>query len=256
MTRLSALVLVLVLVLVLGCPDNRTGSPTNAPSGPLEGDIRVLCASSLATPLTALGSAFEKEHPGVSVKLSFGSSTAHERQIEAGAPCDLLIAASQENVNRLGALVGSASRTVIARNELAVIVPAGQLGPEGKDALARLPRVAIGARGVPVGEYAREALDGLLEEEQLAGYPDEAAVVTAVAEGGAPAGIGYRSSIQSHPARAKIAPAPVRLQAKRPIELIALLARDAKNRDGALAFLIFIAGPRGKEELKKNGFLE
>lgn len=266
--RWLAPVLGVLALLGAGCPGQKPVAPPSiapvpsaaAPSAPkLEGELRVLAAASLAAPLTALGAAFEKANPGLSVKLSFGSSTNHERQIEAGAPCDLYVAASQANVDRLAgaALVDSGSVTVVARNELAVIVPESAILPGELSTLRMFPRIAVGARGVPAGEYARAALAGVVDEERrFAGYPDEPSVVTAVAQGAAPAGVCYASSLASHPRRAEVARAPFALPSKTPIVYPAAIVRDAKNVPAARALVAFLGSPEGRAELKKNGFLE
>ncbi len=238
----------MALALLTACPAGKTPSR----------EVRVLAAASLQAPLSALGAAFEARTPGVKVALSFGSSTAQERQVEAGAPCDLYVAASLANVDRLAAasLVDSASRVIVARNELVAIVPEGAAPPADLHALALLPRIAVGARGVPAGEYAREVLQGVVGEERLAGYPDEPAVVTAVAMGGAPAGICYASSLVSHPRHAEVARALALDTSRDPILYPAVLARAAREPALARALLDFLRSDEGKAAFTKHGFLE
>ena len=261
MARRAWVVLLLVLA---GCPGAARQSPlvevapTTSEAPPhLEGRLRVLAAASLAEPFAALGAAFEAANPGVTVELSFGSSTAHERQIEAGAACDLYVSAARANVDRLAAaaLVDSASVEVVARNALVAIVPAGSIAPDDVGSLAILSRVAVGARGVPVGDYARAVLEGILPEERLAGYPDEPSVVTAVAQGAAPAGICYASSLLSHP-RAKDVRKAFDIESRTPIVYPAALVRGASSPALARAFLAFVRSPAGKAELAKHGFAE
>lgn len=62
-------------------------------SGRDQTKLTVLAASSLTETFTQLESAFEKDHPGVNVVISFGSSTTLAEQIVSGAPADLIATA-------------------------------------------------------------------------------------------------------------------------------------------------------------------
>ncbi len=228
----------LALFLLAGC------------GGRSERTLRVLAAASATGPVRELGATFEQKNPGVKVELSFGSSTAHERQIEAGAACDVFLAASRKNVERLAAkgLIEPSCPTV-ARNALVAIVPRGEAAPPDVAALASLARVAVGARGVPVGEYAREALGGALPDSKLAGYPDEPAVVTAVAKGAAPAGICYSSSVAGEAGVTRAFTLPTRT----PIEYPAALVKSGDATLGH-AFLDLLLSDEGQATFARHGF--
>jgi molybdate transport system substrate-binding protein len=253
----------LIFAVATGCPGGRQApvevAPTASAQAPkkLAGQLRVFAAASLAEAFTALGAAFEAKNPEVKVELSFGSSTAHERQIEAGAACDLYVSAAQANVDRLAAasLIDSSTVEVVARNALVVIVPEQDIAPGDLASLEIYPRIAAGARGVPVGDYARAALEGIVAEDKLAGYPDEPSVVTAVAQGAAPVGICYASSLVSHPRRKDVRKA-FDLEAKTPIVYPAALVRGARSPELARAFVELLRSPAGRAELTKYGFAE
>lgn len=248
-----------------GCPGPGTAgsSPAATGSATIGGarELNVLAAASLGEPLRKLVPAFEATRPGLRVALSLGSSSALERQIEAGAPVDLFFSAAVQPIDRLieSKLLDGTARAVVARNALVVIVPSGATPPNCLEALGGLERIAVGQRGVPVGEYAREALRtaGLGDElaGKLAGYPDEPSVVTAVAEGGAPAGIVYASSLVVHPRRDKVARAlvvPTSLHA--PIEYPAAIGATSAARADALAFLEHLRSAEGRACLREAGF--
>ena len=224
----------------------------------LEGELRVLAAASLTMALTAIAERFEQANPRVKVHLSLRLlDDLHERQVEAGAPCDLYIAAAQANVDRLAAasLVDSASRTVIAHNELVVIVPKGALLPADAASLHVYPRVAVGARGVPVGGYAREALRGVLDESHLAGYPDEPSVVTPSRRERRPRASATRRASRATRAARDVERA-LALPTTTPIEYPAVVPGAAKAPELARAFLAFARSAPGREELAKGGFRE
>lgn len=251
---MRACLLASLALLLAGCP---------APTSPAPGvEVTVLAAASLTEPLRALAPAFEAEHPGVRLRLSFGATSFLERQAEAGAGFDLFVAAALPPVERLerSGRLDPTTRVVVATNTLVVIVPAGEEAPAPRIRtladLAGLPRVALGQKGVPVGEYAREALAsaGILEEVTQAGYPDEPAVVAAVAEGGAPAGIVYASSLASHPRRDRVARAldvDPRLHA--PVVYPAALAAGAPHRELAAALVAHLRGEAGRAALARAG---
>lgn len=243
-------VLLALAVLLGGCP--------TADRGP---ELRVLAAASLTEPMRALGASFERAHPGLRVLVSVGSSTALERQVAAGAPVDVFVSAATAPVDRLVALglLDPSTRVVVARNELVVVVPRGAEPPATLADLARLDRVAVGQPGVPVGEYAREALarGGVATalEGKLAGYPDEPAVLSAVAAGAAPAGIVYGSSLAAHPRREAVVRAfAVDPALHTPVTYPAALGAASAHRDAAGAFLAFVQGPEGQAALRAAGF--
>lgn len=255
MRALASLLAPLLLALA-GCPGPAAPAPGTS-AEPVE--VTVLAAASLTEPLRALAPAFEAGHPGTRLRLSFGATSALERQAEAGAGFDLFVGAALPPVERLekSGRLDPTTRVVVATNTLVVIVPTGAPTVAALADLAGLPRLALGQKGVPVGEYAREALTsaGLLEEVTQAGYPDEPAVVAAVAEGGAPAGIVYASSLASHPRRDRVTRAlDVDPKLHSPVVYPAAIAADAAHRELAAALVAHLRGEAGRAELARAGF--
>ncbi|MBI3726651.1 molybdate ABC transporter substrate-binding protein [bacterium] len=244
------------LVLALaGCP-GRSGSSREG-----ETTLRVLAAASLAGPLREIATAFEEKNPGVRVQVSAGSSSQLERQLESGAACDVFVAAAPGPVDRLVAkgLLDGETRASVASNALVAIVPRGDALPRDLAALASHKRVAVGSRGVPVGDYAREAIErsGLSERLSplLASYPDEPSVVTAVAEGGAPAGIVYASSTVAHPRRSAIERAfEIDPALTSRIVYPAAVARSSPHPGLSRALVEFLRGEEARAVLRRAGF--
>ena len=111
-----------------------------------------------------LGRQFTQNRPGTALRCNFGSSGDLQKQIEAGAPIDLFISASQRQMDELEkkGLIVAGSRRVFARNVLTVVKPADSKVDVAKPADLldpRVGRIVIGnPKTVPVGQYAEESL--------------------------------------------------------------------------------------------------
>lgn len=165
--RHARAVVVLGLVLVLAActgsdAPGRTPSPTAAGTtagepAALSGEVVVLAAASLTDAFGAIAEDFEATHPGVTVTLGFGASSALAQQVVAGAPADVVATASpatMADVVDAGATAGEP--VVVARNRLQIAVPAGN--PGGVEGLADLAdeslAIALCAERVPCGAAA------------------------------------------------------------------------------------------------------
>lgn len=108
--------------------------------------------------------------------LSFAGTAALARQVEGGAPADIFISADQNWMDDLAekGLIRADSRTLLLRNTLALIAPAGtrtkvRIVP-GMDLAGALGdgRLAIAdPQSVPAGRYGREALESLGAWQQV-----------------------------------------------------------------------------------------
>jgi molybdate transport system substrate-binding protein len=134
---------------------------TSTTSPPLTGSINVFAASSLTASFTDIAAAFEQLNPKASVTLNFAGSSTLVTQIRNGAPADVFASADAANMDRLSAaklLEGAPS--IFTKNRPMIVVPRGN--PLRIKTLADLGRpevfVALGAPGVPVGDYARQIL--------------------------------------------------------------------------------------------------
>lgn len=124
--------------------------------------LTVFAAASLSDAFGEIGQAFEAAHPGVTVKFNFGGSQALRTQIEEGAPADVFASANAQEMDRLAAagLAVDTPQTFLS-NKLVVILPADN--PAALEKLEDLARpgvkLVLAAGEVPVGQYARQALD-------------------------------------------------------------------------------------------------
>ena len=223
--------------------------------------VTVAAAASLREVMTELEAAYEKAHPGVEVRTTFGGSGALRQQIEQGAPVDLFVSAAAAPMDALARAgrVDEATRRTFAGNELVLIVPArgGQAASFADLAKPEVKRVALGApASVPAGEYAEEALRaaGVLEAVRAkAVYAQDVRQVLAfVSSGNADAGLVYRTDA-AVTARVRIA-AAAPAGSHRPIVYPAAVLADGPNPGGARAYFNFLMGPEGRAALRRRGF--
>ena len=107
-----------LLLLLLAFTGPALAAPARAPL--------VLAAASLQESMTAAADAWaRKGHPRPVI--SFASSSALARQVEAGAAADLFVSADEEWMDALAAkgLIVPGSRVTFLGNQLVVVAPAG-----------------------------------------------------------------------------------------------------------------------------------
>ncbi len=187
------------------------------PSAAIAENVTVFAAASLAGPLDQIAEAWQAE-TGHSVTFSYAGSSALARQIEAGAPADLVILASEDwmdVLDRAGA-IAPATRRVVLTNRLVLIGPAeGEAPVDLADLPARIgtDRLALAlTEAVPAGIYARAALIDLGHWDRLAPQVVEAdnvrAALRLVAIGAARFGIVYATDVVQEPRVAVLAEIP------------------------------------------------
>jgi molybdate transport system substrate-binding protein len=164
--------------------------------------VAVAAAASLRAPVETLAMRFAASPGGAPVEPSFGPSPLLARQVAAGAPIDVLLAADEATIDDLvgRGLVLAETRTVFAGNRLAVLVrperaeavrsPRDLAGPD-------VERIALPDAAVPLGHYAREwlARTGLADAvlARALRTEDARATLAAVDTGSADAAIVYTS---------------------------------------------------------------
>lgn len=251
MTRLLPVLLTVLLVTGCGGDDDAGSSPPETAK-----PVVVSAAASLKKAFTTYGEGF-LDAP---VRLSFAGSDELAAQIRQGVKPDVFAAANTKLPNALYAegLVGEP--VTFTTNELVLAVPA-----DG-DAIATLDDVgdpgttiAIGAEGVPVGDYTRTVLERLPAERAKAildtvrsEEPDVGGVVGKLTQGAVDAGFVYRSDVEGAGGRLKAIALPARL--KPTVEYGVALVKGAPNPSQARAFVNGLLDGPGAEALKANGF--
>jgi len=128
-------------------------------------DVVVSAAVSLRDLFTELKLEFEKENSEYNLRFNFAGSGTLRSQIEAGAPVDLFVSASQKDVEILGRegfvvgstpkIVGSNALVLVAKKESSLI-----LFNLKSLAEVKFEKMAIGnPLTVPAGRYAKESLE-------------------------------------------------------------------------------------------------
>lgn len=247
-----------------------TEAPTSTPVPPTATveprTLIVFAAASLTDAFTEIGENFQTANPGVTVSFNFAGSQALRTQIEEGAPADIFASASSKEMDAAieGKFIADGVRQVFLTNKLIVILPADN--PTGLEKLEDLTKpgikIVLAAEEVPVGNYARQALD-LMNGSFGADFKDKflanvvsnednvKQVVSKVQLGEADAGIVYTSDAVAAPELKSIEiPAELNVIAKYPIAPLV----ESENAALAQAFIDYALSEEGQAILAKWGF--
>lgn len=155
--------------------------------------LTVFAASSLTETFTELASAYEHDHPGVDVVLSFGSSGTLTEQIAAGAPADVVATADATSMRVVAnANLLAAPPTPFASNTMTIATPPGN--PAKVDSIADLASVdfIMCDPSAPCGAAAQRILSQLPSLAQPRSLePDVKSVLAKVTLGEVDAGLVY-----------------------------------------------------------------
>ena len=176
-----------------------------------EQPVTVFAAASLTDALKAAAATWQSKGHGP-VVLSFGSSSAIAKQVEAGAPADIFASADEKWMKYLTdkSLVDTGTVDRPIGNDLVLIGAA-----DSNASIAIAPnfdlagalnggRLAIGdPKGVPAGTYAKAALTKLgvwdQVKDKIAQADNVRAALQLVSRGEAPLGIVYATDAKSDP---------------------------------------------------------
>jgi molybdate transport system substrate-binding protein len=186
-------------------------------------------------------------------RFNFAGSDELATQIREGARPDVYAAASPRYPRELHAegLVGAPR--VFATNRLVLIVPAKN--PAGIERLADAARpgmkVVLGAEGVPIGDYAREALAEAGQEAVLENVvsleQDVKGVVGKVALGEADAGIVYATDAVAADGDVRAIEFATTIAIEYPVAVV-------RRGEQSEAFVDLLFSGRGRELLREAGF--
>lgn len=278
MKRFLSLILLIALFLA-GCAPASTLVPTAVPPAATEEPtavpptatvepvtLNVFAASSLTDAFTEIGKNFEAANPGVTVALNFAGSQALRTQIEEGAPADVFASANKTQMDGVieANLIEEGTPQNFLKNKLVVILPPDN--PAGLEKLEDLAnpgiKLVLAAEEVPVGNFARQALD-LMNGSFGADFKDKVLanvvsnednvkqVVAKVQLGEADAGIVYTSDAVAAPDLITIEiPTELNVIAKYPFAPLV----ESANSDLAQAFIAYVLSADGQAVLQKWGF--
>ncbi|WP_394688795.1 molybdate ABC transporter substrate-binding protein [Hoeflea sp.] len=226
-------------------------------------DVLVFAAASLKTALDAVADDWRAQ-TGKGLTISYAGSSQLARQIEQGAPADIVISASGDWMDYLQSaeLVSAESRTDLVGNQLVLVAQgadrakvelnasldlAGLLGDE------RLAMALVDA--VPAGIYGKQALENLglwdAAAPKVAQADNVRAALALVAVGEAPYGIVYASDAVSDSRVSVIGVFPE--ASHDPIVYPAARVAGSKNSDAGL-FLEALSSPSASAHFRAQEF--
>lgn len=227
--------------------------------------VTVFAAASLSDALEDIAARYRKATDG-KVRFSFASSSTLARQIEAGAPAQILASANERWMDHLAkaGLIATETRISPIGNRLVLIAPA-ESAPASVEIdrsldlaglLGRGARLAVGDPAhVPAGLYARQALESLGQwaklEPRLARADNVRAALALVARGETPLGIVYATDAGISDRVKVLGVFPD--ESHTPISYPFAILKDAATRE-VRALFDFITGAPGRAVFRAHGF--
>jgi len=204
----------------------------------------------------SLTDVFERIDPDA--RFNFAGSDELAEQIIQGAPADVYASASEIHAERLHADGLIHEPVSFATNRLVLIVPRDN--PAAIVSVSDLTRpgtrIVLGAVGVPVGDYARIAIERLdasdLLENVVSEEQDVKGVVGKVSFGEADAGFVYATDVAAAADDVIAFELPVRAQPE--ITYSIAVVEDTDDGETAEEFIAEIVSARGRRLLKEVGF--
>jgi molybdate transport system substrate-binding protein len=224
-------------------------------------DLTVSAAISLKDALDAITPLFAKQQSIIALHFSLGASGTLQQQIEQGAPVDVYISASPDQMDALAKkdLLLAGTRQDLLRNTIVLIAPAGGTQVSSfKDLQNPAIRfVAIGEpQTVPAGKYAQEVLThlGLYDtlKPKFVFAKDVRQVLTYVASGNADAGIVYATDAKTTSQVKVVTVAPE--DSHSPVIYPVAVLKDSKNAEAAKSFVAFLFSQQAQAVFHKYGF--
>jgi molybdate transport system substrate-binding protein len=247
-SRAVALIAVLTALAATGC-----GSSAGSGSDRV---VHVLAASSLSGPFEELAETFERDHPGVDVRLILDSSATLAIQVVEGAPGDVLATADERTMQR--AVDGGATLdqpVLFATNRLVVVVPNGN--PAGITTLADLDDPSVDyvacVPSAPCGYLARGVLAaGSVDRDPRSLEVDVKAVLQKVVLDEADAGLVYTSDAVAAGADVESFPLPDGAGGRTAYPMAPLSQTEDPRL--ARAWVDLVRSDRGQRALAAAGF--
>ena len=224
--------------------------------------VTVFAAASLTDSLKDIAAAYEKQ-TGDKIVFNFAASGPLARQIEAGAPADILFSADEakmDGLERKGLIVKETRRSRLSNQLVIVTTRDSSLAlASPKDLVAPgLKRVVLGdPKTVPAGTYAKEYLMKLelwtAVEKKAVPCESVRAVLAAVESGNIDAGIVYQTDAAIS-SRVKVAFAISANDGPR-ISYPLALVKDSPQPVTARKFLEHLSSPEAEAIFSRRGFI-
>ncbi|SDK17346.1 molybdate ABC transporter substrate-binding protein [Streptomyces indicus] len=250
--RTAAAALTAALLVPLAACGSEASGGTKDEAGK-KTELTVLAAASLTDVFKTAGAAYEKAHPGTTLKFSFAGSQDLAAQVKQGAPADALVTADEKTMDGLSDDTGSPS--VIARNRLVIATAKGNPKniKELKDLEKSGLKVVLAAPEVPVGRYSEQVLERQgLTVKPVSQEPNVRAVLSKVELGEADAGIVYKTDITAADGKAEGIDIPDDQNAVAAYPAATL--KVSEHADAAAEFVKWLSGSEAQKILADAGF--
>lgn len=247
------------LALCSGLFSRAISSQTPTSSDPT---ILISAAASLQEVLQTLDPIFDQRYPEIRVRYNFGSSGSLQKQIEQGAPVDLFISASPQQMDELeqAGLLQAESRRVLLKNRLVLIkpkhsvVPLSSLSDLTSD---EIKMISVGEfHSVPAGQYAAEVFHNLnltaRIQPKLVFASSVRGVLAAVESGNVDAGVVYASdALLSDQVEVSVL---IDETLHSPIVYPIAILNDSRSVESAQVYLEFVTGDEAVSTFEAFGF--
>jgi molybdate transport system substrate-binding protein len=258
----SAFILLVTLCIVLAACGSTTSTSTTTSSSPSPVTLNVFAAASLTGSFQAIGAAYHKAHPNVSVKFNFAGSQILEQQIANGAPADVFASADLANMTKASDAGLVDTSQVFAKNKLVVILPLNNLAniTSLNDLTKKGIKIDLEAKTVPAGAYTLQILANMSKSPtygssfgskvlaNVVSYEDNVkAVVQKVELGEADAGFVYQTDFIADAGKLKTLTIPddFNVIAQYPIAVV----KASAHASDAQAFIQFVLDANGGQDI-------
>ncbi|MGH3493556.1 MAG: molybdate ABC transporter substrate-binding protein [Sciscionella sp.] len=216
--------------------------------------LTVFAAASLTGTFDTLASTFEHDHPGVKVRVSYGSSTTLAQQITAGAPADVIATADQQSISlvvKAGDLAGTPHE--FATNRLVIVTPPGNPGHVHTLADLAQTSYAVCIKTAPCGGAAATVLQRARITHQPATYAaDVKATLNEVVLNQVDAALVYDTDALAARGQVATIPIPAASNVVNPYYIGAV--STASEPKLAQQWLALVESPAGRKVLTAAGF--
>lgn len=221
-------------------------------------ELTVYAAASLRETFQDLARQLEAKTPGLKVQLNFAGSQELRAQIEQGARADVFASADPKHLAALEKAGLVAAPRIFARNQLVVVVPAGDPAVKVFADLPTAKRLVVAAPEVPAGSYFLKVLDKTgadFKARVLARVVSRELnvrqVLAKVSLGEGDAGVVYRTdALAQKNVRAVEIPPELIVIADYPVAIL----KNAPQPRHAAAFVELLLSADGQKRLAAAGF--
>lgn len=253
LTIAATIILAMSMLIFTGCGNEET---TKKP------EVTVLAAASLTDALNEIIAEYEKDSD-CTITPSYAGSGDLVQQIEGGAPCDIFISASKDNMDQLenGGYIKSETRQNMLTNTLTLIATAEKQDIITMDSLTSgdIETIAVGEpETVPAGKYASQVFDNMELTDNLTDKivyaKDVRAVLNYVETGNADCGFVYKTDALMMDEANGVIITDIDSSLHDPIVYPAAIMAEAPQADFAADFYEFMQTEFAKKVFEKYGF--